>query len=323
MKIIFCCPNYFEYGIKISKVMEKMGHEILFIPSRIMPYKYKNIFERIYNNIFIKKFLKKDLKTIRGKKIPFDKIKKFGDFDFAIFINASNFGNEILEEIKKKNKPMILHLWDSTTYSLEEPKYFHFFDSISSFDYNEAKKFGMKFLPNFYFTDDICSQGKLKYDIFTVMGFDERFPILEKIAKNLKENKVKYLFIVKKYSKNIENNDYIKIQKSSLSLEENYKYISESKAILEVGHTEAKKKQGGLSMRALDALGNKKKLVTTYDIIKNYDFYDPQNIFVLEKDNFNIPKSFFETQHKEVSKEIYEKYCVENWIKTLLSFAKK
>ena len=73
-----------------------------------------------------------------------------------------------------------------------------------------------------------------------------------------------------------------------------------------------------MSFRPFEAIGLKKKLITNNIEIKNYDFYDPQNIFVIEDiENISISKDFFESEYKELPKEIVEKYFIKNWIETI------
>ena len=59
------------------------------------------------------------------------------------------------------------------------------------------------------------------------------------------------------------------------------------------------------------------KLITTNKDIKNYDFYNPNNIFVWDENTKEIPDSFFELQYQELPKEIFEKYSLKTWIKTV------
>ena len=91
--------------------------------------------------------------------------------------------------------------------------------------------------------------------------------------------------------------------------------IYSSMAMLEL----RQKKQGGLSFRAIEALGMKKKLITTCMEIKEYDFYDENNILVISEDNPIIDVDFFKTPYKEIDKKTYEKYSLDSWVRQVLS----
>ena len=63
------------------------------------------------------------------------------------------------------------------------------------------------------------------------------------------------------------------------------KLILKSKIIVEIQRND----QIGLSFRIFEALGYRKKLVTTNTDVVNYDFYNPQNILVIDENNIEIP----------------------------------
>ena len=90
--------------------------------------------------------------------------------------------------------------------------------------------------------------------------------------------------------------------------------VDRSKVILDIEHP----KQVGLTMRTIEMIGMNKKIITTNKDIVNYDFYDPENILVISRQNPMIPSSFFENDYKPVKKEVYDKYDIENWINDVL-----
>ena len=73
------------------------------------------------------------------------------------------------------------------------------------------------------------------------------------------------------------------------------------------------KGQTGLSQRAVEALLNKKKLITDNENIKNYDFYRENNIFVLNESNLCEIKEFLEKPYVEVDTDILEQYSFDAW----------
>ncbi|HEY0091450.1 MAG TPA: lipopolysaccharide core biosynthesis protein rfaS, partial [Flavobacterium sp.] len=69
--------------------------------------------------------------------------------------------------------------------------------------------------------------------------------------------------------------------------------------------------------RVFEAMGLGKKLITTNPDIVNYDFYNPNNIFVWEESTNEIPEYFLNTPYEELPENIYRKYSQENWVKTI------
>ena len=58
----------------------------------------------------------------------------------------------------------------------------------------------------------------------------------------------------------------------------------------------------------------KKKLVTGNTRVKDYDFYRPENIFILENNNTDGLKDFLAVPYHEVEKKIVDNYDFVNWL---------
>ncbi|MFV8328178.1 hypothetical protein ACNQGH_20025 [Flavobacterium sp. ZS1P14] len=69
-----------------------------------------------------------------------------------------------------------------------------------------------------------------------------------------------------------------------------------------------------MSLRIFEALGYKRKLITTNQDIVAQDFYNENNIFLISDKNYEIPLGFLETKYLEIVPEILERYKLENWI---------
>ncbi|SMB90481.1 hypothetical protein SAMN05660772_01528 [Pasteurella testudinis DSM 23072] len=74
----------------------------------------------------------------------------------------------------------------------------------------------------------------------------------------------------------------------------------------------------GLSFRAFEALGHDKKLITTNGDIIDYDFYHPNNIFILNENNIDELPDFLAKPFYNIEQKIKEKYSFGNWIKYVL-----
>ncbi|MGL4999343.1 MAG: hypothetical protein ACRC5T_10270 [Cetobacterium sp.] len=318
MKIIFMCPNYYNYGEKISElIIEYTKAEVMYISHFDYKYSYKNILEKLYNNLILKPFFKTSLKKIKEEEELIKKIDSFGKVDLIVTIRPDFFSEKTIKHLKSKGSPMKLHFWDSISYIPEQEKYMIHYNKKSTFDKDEAEKYNMEFLPNFYFEDKIQNNKEnIEYDVFTVMSYDERFSDLEKLAKKLNENGWKYKFIV--VTKENIKSDFLEIRKIPINFEQSYEILMKSRCFLDIGHHEEKKIQNGLSLRVMEALGKKKKLITTNKKIKEYDFYNENNIFVLENNNHEFLEYFLKKNYVDLELEVYEKYSIKNWIKKLI-----
>jgi len=77
--------------------------------------------------------------------------------------------------------------------------------------------------------------------------------------------------------------------------------------------------QKGLTFRVFESLGLEKKLITTNGDIKNYDFYNPNNILIIDEKKTNIPFDFFTKKYNPVSEDILKKYTIETWILQIIN----
>ena len=73
--------------------------------------------------------------------------------------------------------------------------------------------------------------------------------------------------------------------------------------------------QRGLTIRSIEALGAGKKLITTNKSIVEEDFYNPKNIYILDRESLlEIPLSFFDSPFQPIAEDIYYKYSISGWI---------
>lgn len=252
------------------------------------------------------------------------KNKEFLDEDKIIYFDILE--EEILKNVtlyQKKGK-RIFWLWNK----VEEKKISNlkkFFDNIWTFDEGDAQKNSLKLTNQFYWHIE-RKKIKEKYDFYFIgknKGRIEKLIYLKNIMSgynfkieivlNPYFDMINYIIHYKKYNKicNFKSKYYEQIMKS----------IQESKCIIEL----TKEKQSGLTLRALEALFLKKKLITDNMNIKKYDFYNENNIYILNRETDEITKeekqnieNFLKKEYIEVSDEIKEKYTLQTWLKNLL-----
>lgn len=237
------------------------------------------------------------------------------NFDICLKIGGFLLHDITLKLLKNKSKRMISHHWDTLEFAKNaniqlEKKYF---DKISSFYKKDCENHNLKYLPNFY-SETLRKEPKIKNDIYAIMTDKTKKELLENIGKLMKEQGISTnlnLFI-----KDLkEDNEYINILNKFIPLDEVIQCFKESKCILEINRNNSK----GYTMRTFDAIGLKKKLITTNKSVVNEDFYRPNNILVIDEENIVIPKEFIDSPYEELPKEIYEKYSLENWVKQLMN----
>lgn len=140
-----------------------------------------------------------------------------------------------------------------------------------------------------------------EYDVFFI-GQDKGFKRmkvlkdLEKLFLSMGLNPFFYVTAAHRYDR-YRNKGYKKPIPYGKSLE----YLSKSKSILYLGYGS----QECVTIRVQESLIHKIKLITDCTWIKKYDFYNPNNIFILGEDDVeNLPK-FLNSPYEEVESDFF------------------
>jgi len=312
-KILFLCTDHFDlYKIFQNGMQQYTGYEVTTV---LYPkFKYKN-FTQKFQNFFSKLFLKQNLKPYFASEAIFDSIPKNEFYEYVIVICPDFLHTTHMSLLKTISKRTIVYYWDGFDHFPRYKESLPYFDDRFSFDPVDVKKFNLKFITNFYFKEDRNTETQT--DLFFLSSYDSRFPLVEKIASLLEKQNKKVLIYQHTRNPHLikqKNSSIIFIDKH-IPFEETTKLMRETKIVLDI-HKDI---QHGLSFRVFEAMGLGKKLITTNADIINYDFYNPNNIFVWKNETETISESFLNTPYEELPEDIYKKYSQESWIKTIFN----
>lgn len=312
MKVLFMCPDYFGIYKVIQKELQSQTDcelkSIIF-----EDYKYKSSFQKI-QNFLAKTFLKKNLKKIWASKERISTIAEDDYFDFLFVICPDFLLNDELQYVTKRAKKRVVYFWDSFDNIPRYERTLPFFNVKYSFEPKDVEKYQLKQLTNFYF--NTARNPAPKNDVFFIGTLDERIHLIKKILQSVEKlGKTAKIFLQTKNENaaKIHPSTSIEFIRNAIPFEESEKIYDDSKIILDVQKTIQK----GLTFRVFDAMGKGKKLITTNEDIVQYDFYNVNNIFIWKNDTEYIPESFFDSPYEELPIEIYEKYSLKNWVKTI------
>ena len=274
-------------------------------------YRYPNFLFRIYN-AFLKVFKHKSIKKIYYGQEIIKKLSLMEKQDLIITLKGDFVDPDYLRMMKKYTNRSVAFFNDPVSHYPRIKDVYQCFDESFSFEKKDCQKYGMTFLTNWIFTKEL-SKSSDRYWVYNISSMDHRFPILDRIAKALKDRKIPYKIQVLRSKKNYKS-ESIDIINQRLSLEDIDNYVKDSKALLEV----QKSKQDGLSFRVFECMGYKKKLITTNKDIVHYDFYNPNNILVVNEKNFNSLGDFLSTPYEDLETSLYNKYTIDGWFQRIL-----
>lgn len=86
--------------------------------------------------------------------------------------------------------------------------------------------------------------------------------------------------------------------------------IVASDVILDLPHPQ----QTGLTMRAVEAVGAGKKLITTSQDVRKYDFYRPENICIIDHDAPRLDPDFLAAPTVALPPELVARYSLRAWV---------
>jgi len=301
------------YNQYIADALEDKSYDVIHIDFHSFRYKYPGLAHKTLN-FFTKNLGIVNLKHVYYNEVILNKLNDIKSIDTTIYIKADFLSKQTIEAINAKSKKSVLIISDSINRYPKTKNILSLFDKVFSFEKKDCKKYNLSFKTNFIYKTADAVQTKFKYKVFNISSYDNRFPIIKKIAETLYTMNVKSKIII--FSKKENTEPYLEFSKSPLTITEINNYLEESEIMLDVSRS----RQQGLSFRVFESLGLRKKLITTNKDIVNYDFYNPENIFVIDDiENITIPQAFLETPYREVSKNILHQYLIENWVEDLVN----
>ena len=252
------------------------------------------------------------------------------NYNYIFFVKGEAVSTRILQRlrIEHPNAKMILYLWDSIQNNKNALVNYPYFDKVFSFDKNDAKRYNFLFRPLFY-TDaykEIATYNNFMYDaLFVGTVHSDRYSYIKKIEQQLRntgKTMMSYLLFrspilyyrKKMFDRTFKNAQRRDFQFIPLSKKEVIKLVAQSRCLIDVQHP----KQTGLTIRTIEALGSCRKLITTNETIKEYDFYNPNNILIVDRHNPLIKREFLEGEYEKLNVNIYDTYSLGSWIKDLL-----
>ena len=323
-RILFFSPAFFNYEYMIKDKLQEMGAKVDMYDVRSVKSAFSRAVLKIAPalfNVFSRKYYESIIYENKGK-----------EYDYILIVKCDMTPSKILEKIRVffPKAKLCLYLWDSVANISGVTKKFKYFDTISSFDPMDCERYSeLKFRPLF-FGDLYSKETKrrdYKYDIsFLGTLHSDRYSVIKQVDELATKEGLEcywFLYLQSKfiyYLYRLFKKGFKKVDKRILSFEKMSAKdvavaLEESRIILDVQHPN----QMGLTMRTIEMIGMHKKLITTNNSIRQYDFYNENNVAIIDRNKVEIPKEFLSGSYYEIPQSIYEKYTLKYWILDVLS----
>ena len=318
-KILFFTASFLGFQDDIRTALENMGADVDWYDERVGESTFTKAMVRINRNALALKINRYYEKIIESTKNV--------NYDYVFFVNIEAATRNIIESLKSlhPSAKFILYEWDSIVNNKNARNLLGLFDETWSFDKDDCKEFGMSFLPLFY-NNEYAKIKQIEKHTYSVMFIgtthSDRYRFVKTVEEQIEGKFFNWFYFPSRllYMKMWLHDNYFRknsrasdFRFKALPKDDLLNIVEQSKIILDAQHP----KQTGLTMRTLETLGAKRKLITTNIYVKEYDFYRPQNILVVDRNKPIIPQDFVESEYEELPSDIYNKYSLDSWLKTI------
>jgi len=322
-KILFISVQTFNYEKAIADKLGVLGAKVDYYDERPANSILAKGIIRFKRSLYQKKinsYYNQILKNIAGVQ-----------YDFLFVIKGEVVPVFFLEEFKRRNQncTSIFYTWDSFANNPNALSILKFFDKKFTFDNNDAIQYGLDFRPLFF----IDEYGKLKVSekksfqyslLFLGTAHSDRYKISNDVVDWCQKKGFtcctyyfmpsRLVFLFKSlFDASFIRFEYKKMSFSALKSNEIINLYDKSFVILDINHPGQK----GLTMRTFEAIGASKKMITTNAEIKKYSFYNPNNIFVIDRDAIVMETSFFQTEYEPLAEDLYYRASIDGWLNCL------
>ena len=206
---------------------------------------------------------------------------------------------------RKKETRVILWYWNTVSSCTDHPKKIP--DCLCekwSFDREDCRKYNMKYNTTFYFKDIILPYSGYKGFVYFLGLNKGRVKSLNKIKDALTIRNIDCKFYV------IDETVAAKQRLPYLTYQENLENIVGASTLLDI----VKEGQSGHTLRVMESLFFRKKLITNCKTVKQELFYHKNNCFILGEDPIESLNDFLNMPYHDINLDEIEYYDFGNWL---------
>lgn len=249
-------------------------------------------------------------------------------YDTILVINGQTLSHGMLNELRVAypTATVLLYMWDSIQNRGGVVRNLPLFDAVFSFDPYDAHAYGMRHRPLFFSKGFECApEPNFDFHVsFVGTAHTDRYAVVNRIRRSLSPQLQTFWYLYLQapwvfHAYRLTNRSMRGAQRGDfefapLAKEKLQSVFSRSLAIVDIEHPQ----QRGLTMRTFETMGAHKKLITTNAGVRDYDFYDPVNICVIDRASPCVPAHFIASPFAPVAPQRYRRYSIEGWVDEVL-----
>ena len=181
-----------------------------------------------------------------------------------------------------------------------------------TWDINDSKRYSLNYTKPNYDINLLPDSNLLQYDACFVGTDKGRYKTVFFLKKTMEDMGLRCFVLMAPDYKFLK---FLKANYSNpVSYEQYLEIVSKSKCIIDI----VQKGQIGTTMRVMEAIFSKKKIISNNTNLMNYDFYNSNNIFILGKDNVDELKEFLNSDYEPIDEGILNEYKTTTWVKRII-----
>lgn len=307
-KMLVLGYQFYGYEDEILSELSRY-YEIVYVDIRNFNFIEKNILRVL--GFLNAKFYTKVKNKITNQKI-LKKLSKEKNLDILFVLGAYEITAETFKHIDSNYKGIkkVLYIWDTLNIIKNSEEYMKNFNFIASFDKKDSEKYNLVYIPTFYSKKlEKKKIENLEYEMIFIGYYTSiRYNLLNKVLEHCNKSYIYFYLPFKLYLLNItkKNIHFYKLKKNLYN-----ELIYKSRIMIDL----LQFPQTGVTQRVLEALYLEKKLITNNPYVKKYNFYNENNILVIDQNTSS--KEILEFKNKEyikISPKIIEEYSIETWV---------
>lgn len=242
--------------------------------------------------------------------------------DCILVINGKDIPVSYIAKLRENNQNanFILYIWDDFKNVNHSEEFLNLFDRVYTYSKYDSVDYPNLIYQPFFYSFENKKQLNHKTINLSFVGslHSDRFDVYNAISQIVSGYNYLYLYSDEiEFLKKNKNWKYFKyVNFKQLSYEKYVDILSKSRMTLEIPHLN----QRNITTRAIEALGTKTKLITRSKAVLESDFYNPNNIFILNSENIAEIKKWSQIPYEEIDYNIQTKYTIDSWCKAVLNY---
>lgn len=314
-RVLLIGIGFYDYEAAIIAELQRHGAAVLAfsqVPASVASGPFAALLRRAgaLRSRLIRSHHERILATVAGQRIDHVFVIK-GDALSADFLTR-------LRTVLPASRFIAYH-WDSLARYPELVGLQHHFDRVYTFDHADAKAFpNFRFRPLFFRESTAKHGPEMTYDLSFVgwLHHDRLRQVNALHAWSQREGLATYFYLFTGtfsclklklkglghlvHARTLKYADYITV-------------TATSRVVVDLPHP----LQTGMTMRAIEAVGAGKKLVTTARDIIHYDFFHPSNVLVVDADDPKIAPGFLSEPMVAIDAGVVSRYSLASWVKEI------